>query len=76
MSSAIFPRYENTQSCTCGGARAKKFCQGLLTAPPLDENDYHLTFSTFSSARQKAKLARKNCEILPKNNSKKLAKNY
>ena len=35
---------------------------------PLDENDYHLTFSTFSSARQKAKLARKNCEILPKNN--------
>jgi len=75
MSSAIFLWYEKPQSCTCGGARAKKFCQGLLTAP-LDENDYHLTFSTFSSARQKAKLARKNCEILPKNNSKKLAKNY
>ena len=35
MSSTVFPRYENTQSCTCGGARAKKFCQGLLTAPPL-----------------------------------------
>jgi len=61
MSSAIFPRYEKPQSCTCGGARAKKFCQGLLTAP---------------LARQKAKLARKNCEILPKNNSKKLAKRY
>lgn len=66
MSSAIFLWSENAQSCTCGGARAKKFCQGLLTAP-LDENDYHLTFSTFCFARQKAKLARKNCEILPKN---------
>jgi len=33
MSSAIFPRYEKPQSCTCGGARAKKFVKGLLTAP-------------------------------------------
>ena len=37
MSSAIFPRYEKPQSCTCGGARAKKFCQGLLTAPLRDK---------------------------------------
>ena len=33
MSSTVFPRYENTQSCTCGGARARAVCQGLLTAP-------------------------------------------
>jgi len=25
--------FQNPQSCTCGGARAKKFCQGLKTAP-------------------------------------------
>ena len=37
MSSAIFPRYEKPQSCTYGGARAKKFCQGLLTAPLRDK---------------------------------------
>lgn len=37
MSSAIFLWSENTQSCTCGGARAKKFCQGLQTAPLRDK---------------------------------------
>ena len=29
----FFLGLKNTQSCTCGGAPPKKFCQGLLTAP-------------------------------------------
>ena len=34
MSSTVFLRYENTQSCTCGGARAISRLSSLLTPPP------------------------------------------
>ena len=57
---------KNPKLYVWGSAREKILSRSANR--PLDENDYHLTFSTFSSARQKAKLARKNCEILPKNN--------
>lgn len=53
MSSLIFPSFENTQSCTCGGAPVRFFCQGLITAPfgniyYLQRNFFHvkITLST------------------------------
>ena len=58
MSSTVFPRYENTQSCTCGGARAKKFCQGLLTAPLW----YYLLFTR---AKKYATIASLTREAMP-----------
>ena len=44
MSRTVF---ENPQSCTCGGAPPKKFCQGLKTAPCRFWRHPHLTSANF-----------------------------
>ena len=61
MSSAIFPWFRKYPKLYVWGCPREKILSRSANRP---------------SARRKAKLARKNCEILPKNNSKKLALGY